>query len=161
MAITKTNFYAHSLNQFAPNRVRGEYKDWGLNAQVVEVEIDSTQSTALYAGDPVSIVATSTGKTKVVAGTASNVVLGYIIFNPKHEKFVAGDICSVLVQGGKMVCVTEEAINAGATVYYKVADGSITTTSTSNIKMGQMCSKTPAVTGGALCEVEIFRPALS
>ena len=71
MAFVKANFFQHSLNQFAPNRVRGDYKDWGLNAQVLEVQIDSTQATALLPGDPVSIVATSTGKLKVVAATAS------------------------------------------------------------------------------------------
>lgn len=160
MAFVKANFFQHSLNQFAPNRVRGDYKDWGLNAQVLEVQIDSTQATALLPGDPVSIVATSTGKLKVVAATASTPVLGYIIFNPKHKEYVAGDICSVLCDGGVMYCGTTETINAGATVYYKVADGSVTTTSTNNIKMGVMFEKSTSSTDGTLVAVEIRRPAI-
>ena len=39
MAIVKTDFYAQSLNQFMPDRVRGELLDWGLNAWVLDVVI--------------------------------------------------------------------------------------------------------------------------
>ena len=82
MAIVKANFYKQSLNQFAPNRVRGEYLDWGLSAEVIEVQIDVSQTDPLYAGDPVKILATSKGKLKVVAGDATDKFVGYIIYNP-------------------------------------------------------------------------------
>lgn len=160
MAFDKTTFYAHSLNQFAPNRIRGEYLDWGLNAQVMEVEIDSTQATALYAGDPVSIVTTSTGKIKVVAATASTRVYGYILYNPKHETYKAGDIVSILCDGGCIMEATTEAINAGAVVYMKPATGEITTTSSSNIKMGIALQKSSASTNGSLIAVEVIRAAI-
>lgn len=160
MAFDKTTFYAHSLNQFAPNRIRGEYLDWGLNAQVMEVEIASTQATALYAGDPVSIVTTSTGKPKVVAATASTRVYGVILYNPKHETYKAGDIVSILCDGGHVMEATTEAINAGAVVYIKPATGEITATSTNNIKLGIAMEKTSATTDGSLFAVEIIRAAI-
>ena len=59
MAITKTDFYKQSLNQFMPNRVRGEMLDWGLSGEVIEAQIDVSQETPLYAGDPVKILPTS------------------------------------------------------------------------------------------------------
>lgn len=160
MAFDKTSFYAHSLNQFAPNRIRGEYLDWGLNAQVMEVEIDSTQATALYAGDPVAIVSTSTGKLKVKAAAAADHVYGYILYNPKHETYKAGDIVSVLRDGGVISEATTEAINAGAVVYMKPATGEITTTSTSNIKVGIALEKSSASTDGTLIAVEVIRQAI-
>lgn len=160
MAFDKTTFYAHSLNQFAPNRIRGEYLDWGLNAQVMEVEIASTQATALYAGDPVSIVTTSTGKPKVVAATTSTRVYGVILYNPKHETYKAGDIVSILCDGGHVMEATTEAINAGAVVYIKPATGEITATSTNNIKLGIAMEKTSATTNGSLFAVEIIRAAI-
>lgn len=160
MAFDKTSFYAHSLNQFAPNRIRGEYLDWGLNAQVMEVEIDSTQSATLYAGDPVAIVSTSTGKLKVVAATASDHVYGYILYNPKHETYKAGDIVSVLRDGGVISEATTEAINAGTVVYMVPSTGEITATSTSNIKVGIALEKSASSTDGTLIAVEVIRQAI-
>src|SRR5699024_1795872 len=83
MAITKSDFYAQSLNQFAPHRLRGEYLDWGLNAWVLEVQIDASQVTPLYAGDLVKIYPDSTGKLKVVAGASTDKCVGYILYNAK------------------------------------------------------------------------------
>ena len=94
MAIVKADFYKHELNQFLPNRVRGEYLDWGLNAMVMEVQIDATETGTLYAGDPVKIASTSKGKLKVVAAGA-DAAFGYILFNPKHETAKAGDTVTI------------------------------------------------------------------
>lgn len=152
MAIVKANFYKHSLNQFLPNRVRGEYLDWGLNALVMEVKIDESEMGTLYAGDPVKIVATSKGKLKVVAAGA-DAAFGYILFNPKHETVKAGDIVSVLCKDGVISAVTEEAISAGADVYYKAADGSVTATTTGKPRMGIALEATSVVEGGTLIAI--------
>jgi len=153
MAIVKANFYKHELNQFLPNRVRGEYLDWGLNAMVMEVQIDVTETGTLYAGDPVKIVSTSKGKLKVVAAGA-DAAFGYILFNPKHETAKAGDIVSVLCKDGVISEVTEEAISAGASVYYVAADGSVSATGTQGQEpMGIALEATSATTGGALVAV--------
>lgn len=156
MAITKTDFYKQSLNQFMPNRVRGEMLDWGLSGEVIEVQIDVSQTDPLYAGDPVKIVSTSKGKLKVVAGSASDKFVGYIIYNPKHETFKAGDIVSVLLRGGVMSFVTEEAIDAGAIVYY-AADGSVTTTAPGGAqsRVGVAFEATSATEGGVLMPVYV------
>lgn len=156
MSITKTNFYSQSLNAFAPNRVRGELLDWGLNAMQMEVEIDSTVSSKLYAGDAVKIVSTSTGKLKVVPITQTDAAFGFILFNPRKEEYVAGDIVTILVKDGILNCVTEDAINAGVTVYFDVSDGSVTSTQPTNaIAIGKTMEKVSAVTGGGFVKVLI------
>lgn len=157
MAIVKANFYKHSLNQFVPNRVRGEYLDWGLNALVMEAKIDESQATPLYAGDPVKIAATSTGKLKVVAADATDKFVGFILYNPKHETAQAGDIVSVIIKDGVISCVTEEAIDAGTIVYYDATDGSVTATppASAQSRVGVTLEKTSAVEGGALVAVLI------
>lgn len=156
MAITKANFYKQNLNQFMPNRLRGELLDWGLSGEVVEAQIDVSQDTPLYAGDPVKIVATSKGKLKVVAGASTDKFVGYIIFNPKHETFKAGDIVSVLLRGAVMSFVTEEAIDAGAIVFYKDADGSVTTTQGGAAsRIGVAFEATAATEGGVLIPVYV------
>lgn len=149
MAITKTDFYSQSLNQFRPERLRGELLDWGLNAWVLDVQIDASEAGTLYAGDLVKVCPTSTGKLKVVAGESTDRAVGYIIFNAKHETFKAGDNISILLRGGVMECVTEEAIDAGAIVAYKDADGSVTATIGAGVqRMGIAMAATSAVEGG-------------
>lgn len=157
MAITKTDFYKQSLNQFLPNRLRGELLDWGLSGEVIEVQIDVSQETPLYAGDPVKIVSTSKGKLKAVAGDATDKFVGYIIFNPKHETFKAGDIVSVLLRGAVMSFVTEEAIAAGTIVYYDATDGSITATppASTQSRVGVTFEATAATQGGVLVPVYV------
>ena len=157
MSVTKTNFYSQQLNAFAPNRVRGELMDWGLNAMQMEVEIDSTVSGSVYAGDAVKIVSTSTGKLKVVPITQSDAAFGFVLFNPKKEAYVAGDICTILVKDGVLNCVTEDAIDAGVSVYFKVTDGSITKTQPSNgVVIGKTVEKIASgVSGGTFIKVLI------
>lgn len=156
MAIVKTDFFAHALNQFVPNRVRGEYLDWGLNATVLEVKIDESVTDTLYAGDPVKIASTSKGKLKVVPAASTDPFCGYILFNPKHVEWKAGMICSILVTNGALSCVTEETIAAGVPVYYKDADGSITATGASGARvMGITLEAVSATEGGTLVPVFI------
>lgn len=156
MSITKTNFYSQELNAFVPHRVRGELMDWGLNAMQMEVEIDASETGKVYAGDAVKIVSTSTGKLKVVPITQADAAFGFVLFNPKKEAYVAGDICTILVKDGVLNCVTEDAINAGVTVYFKVADGSITSTQPTNaIAIGKTMEKVSAVSGGGFVKVLI------
>ena len=149
MAIVKTNFYTQSLNQFMPERLRGELLDWGLNAWVLDVVIDASEEGTLYAGDIVKICPTSTGKVKVVAGASTDRAVGYIIFNAKKEAFKAGDHCSILLRGGVIECITEEALDAGEIVAYKDADGSVTATIGAGVqRMGMAMSATTATEGG-------------
>ena len=149
MAIVKTNFYTQSLNQFRPERLRGELLDWGLNAWVLDVVIDASETGTLYAGDIVKVCPTSTGKLKVVAGASTDRAVGYIIFNAKKESFKAGDHCSILLRGGVIECITEEALDAGEIVAYKDADGSVTATIGAGVqRMGMAMEATSAVEGG-------------
>ena len=159
MAIVKKDFYAQDLNQFAPKRLRGEYLDWGLNAMVVEVEIDASQADPVYAGDKVAIVATSTGKLKVKAAAAGDKGYGFVLYNPKKIEWKAGDKVSVLRDGGVILGVTEDAIQAGEAVYYKAEDGSITNT-VNGEAVGLAVAAVPATVGGILVPVEIVKAPL-
>lgn len=161
MAIVKTNFYTQDLNQFAPHRMRGEYLDWGLNAEVIEVEIDASQgATPVYAGDALTIVATSKGKLKVKAAGAADTVFGFALFNPKHASFHAGDILSCLRDGGVISMVTEAAVAAGATVAYDATDGSIATVAKGGAPIGIALAAVAATAGGTLIPVLVQKPAL-
>lgn len=160
MAIVKSDFYAQGLNQFAPKRLRGEYLDWGLNAMVVEVEIDASQATSVFAGDKVAIVPTSTGKLKVKAAAGGDKCYGFVLYNPKKIEWKAGDKVSVLRDGGVILGVTEDTVQAGEVVYYNPADGSITTNATDE-PIGLAVAAVPATVGGTLIPVEIVKAPLA
>lgn len=161
MAIVKTNFYTQDLNQFAPHRLRGEYLDWGLNAEVIEVKIDASQGdTPVYAGDALTIVATSTGKLKVKAAGAGDPIFGFALFNPKHTSYKPGDIVSCLCDGGVVSMVTEATVKAGATVAYAAADGSVATVAQGGSPIGIAMAAVTATEGGTLIPVLVQKPAL-
>lgn len=160
MAIVKANFYAQSLNQFAPHRLRGEYLDWGLNAEVIEVMIDESQATPIYPGDALTIVATSTGKLKVKAAAAGDVIFGFALFNPKYMTWKAGDILSCLRDGGVIMAVTEAAVAAGAAVSYDATDGSVATVAGGAAACGIAMAAVAATEGGTLIPVLVQKPAL-
>lgn len=154
MAIVKANFYKQDLNQFAPHRVRGELLDWGMSGLQLEVKIAASETDTLYAGDVVTILSTSTGKPKVVKGSATDACVGYILYNPKKEAFKAGDIVTILVREAVLNCVTEDAISAGDLVYYKDADGSVTKTKPTNAqRMGFAMEAVAATDGGTFISV--------
>jgi len=159
MAIEKTNFYTQNLNQFAPHRLRGEYLDWGLNAEVIEVMIDKSQADPIYPGDALAIVPTSTGKLKVKAAAAGDTIFGFALFNPKYATWKAGDILSCLRDGGVISEVTEAAIAAGAAVKYDPTDGSIVAAAAGEGN-GIAMANVAATAGGTLIPVLIQKPAL-
>lgn len=160
MAIVKTNFYTQDLNQFAPHRVRGEYLDWGLNAEVIEVMVDESQDSPIFPGDAVKIVATSTGKVKVAAAAAGDVIFGFALFNPKHASFSAGQIFSCLRDGGVTSMVTEAAVSAGAAVSYAAADGSVAPAAAGTTPCGIALAAVAATVGGVIVPVLVQKPAL-
>lgn len=161
MAIVKTNFYTQDLNQFAPHRLRGEYLDWGLNAEVIEVMIDESQADPIYAGDALAIVATSTGKLKVKAAAAGDTIFGFALFNPKYASWKAGQILSCLRDGGVISMVTAAAVEAGAVVAYAVADGSVVTTAAGDAPIGIALANVAETEGGTLIPVLVQKPALT
>lgn len=163
MAIVKANFYTQSLNQFAPHRLRGEYLDWGLNAEVIEVMIDESQDaqTPIYPGDALTIVSTSTGKLKVKSAGAADTIFGFALYNPKYSTWKAGDILSCLRDGGVIMAVTEAAVNAGATVSYAAADGSVATAAAGSKPVGIAMAAVAAKQGGTLIPVLVQKPALA
>ena len=160
MAIVKSNFYAQDLNMFAPKHLRGELASWSMNAQTVEVEIDASQVDPIYAGDKVAIVATSKGKLKVKAAADGDKAYGFVLYNPKKIELKAGDIVTVLRDGGVILAVTEKTIAAGENVYYDAADGSVTNEEKGEV-IGVAMEAVSATAGGALIPVEIVKAPLA
>lgn len=160
MAIVKTDFYTQDLNMFAPKHLRGELASWSMNAQTVEVEIDASQTDPVYAGDKVAIVATSTGKLKVKAAADGDKGYGFVLYNPKKVEWKAGDIVTVLRDGGVLLAVTEDEVAAGDIVYYNAADGSVTTT-VKDEPIGKAMEAVAATVGGKLIAVEIQKAPLA
>lgn len=161
MAIVKANFYTQDLNQLQPKRLRGEYLDWGLNAEVMEGQVDSSVTDTLYPGDRVKIVSSSTGKIKIAPTAAGEAGYGYILYNTKKLEFKAGDIVSILRDGGVISAVTEAAIDAGTVVYFQESDGSVVGTANTNNPMGIALAKVAATTGGTLIPVEVVKEPLA
>ena len=160
MAIIRADFYKQDLNQFAPHRLRGELLDWGLDAQVMEVQIDGSELGTVYAGDKLTIKDTSKGKLKVVLAGPDDRGYGYAIYNPKKGKWKAGDKLSILRDSGVMSQVTEDAVSAGEFLYFNPVDGSATTTVT-DAPMGVALASVPATAGGTLIPVEIVKEPLA
>ena len=161
MAVNKADFLKFDLNQFAPNETRGLYTSWGLSAQTVECELDSTQADPIYPGDAVSIVGTSTGKLKVVAATATTPIYGFVVWTAdftKHVKDGEARYVTVLRDGGVMKMIADEALNAGATLYYDPADGTVTGTKTGLAPIGICLRKVEVNANGQLVEVEVVKP---
>ena len=95
----------------------------------------------------------------VVAAGATDNVYGLVIYNSKREAWKAGDIVSVLRDGGAMTCVAAgETISAGAKLYYLPADGSVSATgATGALPFGIALANVVAPAAGALVMVEVVK----
>ncbi len=105
-----------SQNQFAMSPILGMV-DLRFDFNTVAVEIDSSQSGSLIAGQAVKVVASAGGIPKVVGCAAnSDEVFGFINYDIKSQQFVAGDKCEISQGGNVVYLVSVGAINRGAQV---------------------------------------------
>lgn len=105
-----------SQNQFAQKGVVGMI-DMRFPYNSVSVQIDSSQSDALYAGAAVKMVDSAGGVPKVVGCSAeSDEVLGFINFDVKTVQFVAGSMAEISMAGNVMYLFATAAIARGVEV---------------------------------------------
>ena len=106
------------INVFAPNGVRVGTTTLARNFNTYPAEIDASQATAIYAGDPVKIVATSTNVLKVAKAAVGDKVFGFLRINSlnREKGYVAGMKVEVVGQNAVMYMKASGAINAGADV---------------------------------------------
>lgn len=117
-----------SQNQFGLQSIVGTV-DQAYNYNTHSVQIDSTQATALYAGQPVKRVTTQTSTNsipKVVACSASSdVVFGFINYDIKSVSFPALATAEISCSGNVMYLYATGAINSGAQVVLDLANGGV------------------------------------
>lgn len=107
---------AQSPNAFAQSPQLGMI-DMRFPYNTVAVQIDASQSTALYPGAAVKMVDSAGGVPKVVGCSAnSDEVLGFINYNIKNVTFEAGDAAEISMGGNVMFLYAVGAIARGAQV---------------------------------------------
>jgi len=105
-----------SQNQFTQAVVLGML-DQKFNMNTMSVQIDSTETGTLVAGQAVKMYDRAGGVPKVVACEAnSDQVLGFINYSVKDQSFVAGDRAEISIKGNVMYLISVGAIARGAQV---------------------------------------------
>lgn len=147
-------------NQFAQTPFLGQI-DLRFNYDTISAQIDTTQSTPVYAGQAVKLVDSADGAPKVIACTAiTDEVFGFINFDIKTVQYVAGSLCEVSLSGNVIYLYAAGAIARGAQVCLSVVSpGSVaaaTGASTANI-VGFAYDKASAA--GALIRIKLNTPS--
>lgn len=84
---------------------------------VVAMQIDTTQATALYAGAAVNVVNNGNGIPTVIASTAdTDSVAGFIVYDIKSASYIAGNRCEVAMKDTCMYLYATTAITRFAQV---------------------------------------------
>lgn len=106
-----------SQNQFAQAPFLGMVDLKVGPTNVVAAEIDTSESGTLYAGQAVKIVDSANGIPKVIACTEiDDVVFGWITYDIKDKKYVAGSVCEIAQDGTCIFLYAAGAIARGVQV---------------------------------------------
>lgn len=82
-----------------------------MKSGIITVQVDSTQATALVAGQFVKLVTTNTGPyPKVVAAGQDDVAIGFIPYVVKDASFSAGQKMDIMFFGGNVAFVQATAV---------------------------------------------------
>jgi hypothetical protein len=149
-------------NQFAQTVVLGKV-DQLYSYNTLSVEIDSTETGTLLAGQAVKMYDRAGGVPKVVACAAnSDEVLGFINYNIKDASYVAGKRCEISMAGNVIYLISVGAIARGAQVQLDLsyAGGVKTITGSSGAKVvGWAMDK--ATGDGQLIRVHLRTPSFT
>jgi len=149
-------------NQFAQKTQLGVV-DLRFNLNTVAVQIDSSQSSPLYAGAAVKMVDSVDGIPKVIGCSAnSDEVLGFINFDIKSPQFSAGDRAEISMSGNVLYLYATGAISRGAQVTLDLStNGGVAqlVPSSGNKIVGWAYDK--AVAAGALIRVHVKTPSFA
>lgn len=146
-------------NQFGQSPVKGML-DLRFNTGIIACEIDTSETGELVAGQAVTIVDSAGGVPKVVAATAdTDEVFGFIVYNIKNQKFVAGDAVEIaaLFSQNVMYMEASAAIARGAKTMIVVSGSKVATATAGKPISGYALDK--AATSGDLIRVVIICPA--
>lgn len=152
------------------------YKENSMRGQIVEgvggsvsglalpAVVDATQVGELLPGDPVSIVATSTGTGHYKKATDNTKIVGFVALDTKKTSYKAGDVFTLASTGKVMQMVASTALSAGQGVYCDLTTDAanivVTAASQGNGKMVGVAEEAIAAPGndGALVAIRISVP---
>lgn len=145
-------------NQFSINPLQGTLDLLVGTNNVFATQIDVTQATPIYPGQPVKFVNNSNGVPTVIsAGTSAPD--GYIRYDIKTKAFTAGSLCEIARSGSCMFLYSTAAIARGSwvTLDQYVAGGVTPTTGSSGLPIvGQAYDE--AIASGQLIRVTLTVP---
>lgn len=100
-----------NINQQEILPVPGEIDIITTQSGIITVIVDSSQATALKAGQPVKFVTSNTGPyPKVVAAGQDDVAAGIVAYNVKQASYSAGDKMDIVFFGGNVVWMQATAV---------------------------------------------------
>jgi hypothetical protein len=155
-----TTLPVQSQNAFAQSAQLGMV-DMRYSLNTVAVQIDASQSTALYAGSAVKMYDSADGVPKVVGCTAStDNVLGFINYDIKTVAFTAGMAAEISMAGNFIYLYSTTAIARGVQVTLDVTSpGGVATVTAPNRIVGWAFDKASAA--GQLIRVVLSTPSFA
>lgn len=157
MAYVRGSFLTSTLNRFTPNAINGQELDWGTDVKKITCIIDKAENGFIYPGDPVQLIKTNTVSERpfvklVTSGTKS---FGVVVYDPRKTSFKAGDMITVVRNGGVVMVASTAAFSAGDILYFNTTSGCYDTTNT-GVKVGMaMTEIATAATDGQLTPIEV------
>lgn len=146
-----------SPNQFAQTQQKGAL-DLQFNPQVISVQVDSSQATALVPGQAVKMVDSANGVPKVIAAAADeDDVFGFVVYDIRRVSFPALSYVEVaFFRGSVMYMEASAAIARWAQVMIVVASQKVMTVTATNRIVGRALDK--AAADGDLIRVVVDLP---
>jgi len=146
-------------NQYLMNTVQGK-TDLALNPSIISVLIAAAETATLVAGSPVKMADVAGGVPKVLLATVdTDAIIGFVVFNPKDQGYVAGDKCEIAMGNSFMYMTAGAAIARGAVVEADVSEAKVITAAGVNPTTGIAFDK--AAADGDLIRVLITVPVSS
>jgi hypothetical protein len=145
------------LNQFVQAPVLG-MTDMKFNFNTMSVQVDSSETGEIVAGQAVVVVDNAGGVPKVVAASANDdKVWGFVNYDIKSQKFVASNAMEVSTEGNVLFLLSTGAIGRGAQVTLDVSvAGGVAAAVTGDRLVGYALDKASA--SGALIRVRLYGP---
>lgn len=142
-----------SPNQFSQTEIQGQL-DFLLNNNVIAGMVDTTQATALVAGQAVKIVnGPSKIPTFVALAANTDQTFGFVVRNLKNQSFGTLQAFEIALNDSVMYMTSDAAINRGAAVEVSYTDNTVITSAGINPVVGYALDQ--ATASGQLIRVYI------
>lgn len=129
-----------NMNQFNQTPIKGAVAG-NMSPSTVSCQIVSTSTNTLVPGDYVKIVDGTASSILVDKAAATDVPFGAVVFSPKKDSFVAGDILEVVGALGIMFMESQAAIARGASLEFVPTGTLVKTNAGVNPICGQALDK--------------------